>query len=90
MAKDKALTPEEIPEEIRGMSFEVAMAELEEIVRKLESGEVGLEDSIEMYSRGSHLKQHCEAKLRAASERVEKIVVGGSGDAVGTEPAETD
>ena len=79
----------EIPKEILALSFEEAMNALEEIVGKLESGEVGLEDSIDMYTRGTLLKRHCEEKLRAASEKVERIVVGPAGEAAGVEPAET-
>ena len=81
---------EEIPEDIAELNFEAAIQALEEIVRQLESGEVGLENSIEMYSRGTLLKRHCEEKLRAASERVERIVVGSAGEVAGTEPAEID
>ena len=90
MAKKPAEQPEtaEIPEEIRRLSFEEAIVQLEEIVQRLESGEVGLEDSIEMYTRGSLLKRHCEEKLRAAGERVERIVIGPAGEAAGSEPAD--
>ena len=79
---------QEIPEDTRGLSFEQAIQALEEIVEKLEGGEVGLESSIEMYARGALLKRHCEEKLRAAGEEVERIVVGPAGDAVGAEPAD--
>ncbi len=81
---------EPIPDDIAGLDFEAAMAALEEIVQKLESGEVGLEDSIAIYTRGALLKRHCEEKLRAATEKVERIVVGPAGDSVGVEPAEID
>ena len=57
------------------------------IVAELESGKTDLEQSIDAYERGSHLKAHCEAKLKEAQLRVEKIVIGPSG-AVGVEPAE--
>lgn len=73
--------------EIRKMSFEEALKDLEEIVQRLESGEVNLEESIEIYSRGTQLKRHCEAKLRAAQERVEKIVADLEGT-VRAEPAD--
>jgi len=73
--------------EIAAMSFEQALAELEGIVNKLESGQAALEDSIKMYERGALLKAHCEAKLESARLRVEKIVVGPQG-AAGVEPAE--
>ena len=73
--------------EISAMSFEQALAELEQIVSRLESGQAPLEDSIRMYERGAALKAHCEARLEAARLRVEKIVVGAGG-AQGVEPAE--
>jgi exodeoxyribonuclease VII small subunit len=66
-------------DDIAAMSFETAMAALEEIVAKLESGEASLEDSITLYERGAKLKTHCEAKLRDAELRVEKIVQGADG-----------
>lgn len=77
-----------IPDDIAAMSFEAAMAELEGIVQRLESGQVDLEESIAIYGRGALLRQHCEAKLKAASERVERIVADGSGAAIGTEPVD--
>lgn len=70
------------------MSFETAMAELNEVVSKLERGDVALEDSIALYERGAALKAHCEAKLKDAEEKVEKITVGPDGAAVGTTKAE--
>ncbi|WP_416898684.1 MAG: exodeoxyribonuclease VII small subunit [Minwuia sp.] len=76
----------DIPEDIREMSFEAALAELEQIVGKLESGDVDLEKSIDMYARGAQLKQHCEAKLKAAEARVEKLVIGPDGAPRGSEP----
>jgi exodeoxyribonuclease VII small subunit len=76
-----------IPDDIAALNFEAAMSELEDIVQKLEGGDVDLEKSIEMYSRGALLKQHCEAKLQAASEKVERIIAGNGGDVAGVEPA---
>lgn len=61
------------------LSFEAALKELEDIVGRLEQGEVDLEDSIALYERGQALKAHCEAKLKAAEGRLEKIVVGARG-----------
>jgi exodeoxyribonuclease VII small subunit len=75
------------PTEIAALTFEQALAELEQIVARLESGQAPLEDSIQMYERGAALKAHCEARLEAARLRVEKIVVGAAG-AQGVEPAE--
>jgi exodeoxyribonuclease VII small subunit len=75
--------------ELEGVAFEKALAELEQIVQKLESGQVDLEESIALYERGAALKAHCEAKLKAAQERIEKIVVAGDGT-IKTEPAKFD
>ncbi|MBM3492305.1 MAG: exodeoxyribonuclease VII small subunit [Alphaproteobacteria bacterium] len=71
---------------IAAMNFEQAMAALEEIVQKLEGSKTGLEESIALYARGTALKQHCEAKLKAAQAQVEKIVLTPAGEPVGTEP----
>lgn len=76
----------EVPAEIQQMSFEAALAELETIVGRLESGNVDLEASIDMYARGAHLKAHCEAKLKSAEARVEKLVIGANGQPTGSEP----
>jgi exodeoxyribonuclease VII small subunit len=67
------------PDDIKTLSFEKALGELEEIVRKLESGSAELEASIALYERGAALKAHCEAKLKSAQEKIEKIVVDGNG-----------
>ena len=67
------------PADIASLSFEQALAELEAIVQKLESGQAPLEESIAMYERGARLKAHCEQRLEAARLRVEKIVVGPQG-----------
>jgi exodeoxyribonuclease VII small subunit len=74
--------------DIAAMSFEQAMTALEEIVQKLEGGKVGLEDSIALYVRGTALKQHCEAKLKAAQAQIEKIVLNPAGEPTGTTPIE--
>ena len=72
-------------DEIKNMSFEVALAELEGIVAKLERGDAPLEESITLYQRGAALKAHCEGKLKEAQLKVEKIVMDGNGQA-GTAP----
>ena len=73
--------------EIASLSFEQALAELEKIVAELDSGKTDLEQSIEAYERGARLRAHCEAKLKEAQLRVERIVIGPSGP-TGVEPAE--
>ncbi|MEQ9200715.1 MAG: exodeoxyribonuclease VII small subunit, partial [Rhodospirillales bacterium] len=52
-----------MPEDIAAMSFEDALSELENIVRKLEKGEAKLDESITQYERGAALKAHCDRKL---------------------------
>lgn len=73
--------------DIATMSFEDAMKELEGVVSRLESGNASLEDSIKLYERGAALRAHCEARLREAEERVEKITLS-QGQATGTTQAE--
>ena len=62
------------------------MRELESIVQKLEQGQVSLEDSIVTYERGEVLKKHCEALLKNAEMRIEKITLGADGKPKGVEP----
>jgi exodeoxyribonuclease VII small subunit len=64
---------------IEELSFELALKELEDIVGRLEQGEVDLEESIALYERGQALKTHCERKLKTAEGRLEKIVAGAKG-----------
>ncbi|HEY1259448.1 MAG TPA: exodeoxyribonuclease VII small subunit [Stellaceae bacterium] len=75
--------------DIAAMSFEDALAELEAIVRRLEAGQVKLDEAILSYERGAQLKQHCERKLNEAQQRVDRIVVGPDG-AIRAEPAKID
>ncbi|MGH6618282.1 MAG: exodeoxyribonuclease VII small subunit [Alphaproteobacteria bacterium] len=73
--------------DIQTMSFEDALKELEGIVRNLESGSGQLDAAIDAYERGAALKKHCEAKLREAQARIEKITVAADG-AVSSEPTD--
>ncbi|WP_416879429.1 exodeoxyribonuclease VII small subunit [Litorimonas sp.] len=66
---------------IKDLSFEDALKELEGIVQRLERGDAPLEESITIYQRGAALKAHCDAKLKDAQMKVEKIVLDGSGKA---------
>ncbi len=72
------------------MSFEQALGALEEIVQQLESGSVPLDKSIELYERGEALRKHCQARLDAAQQRIERIVTDRSGNPTGTEPLDAD
>jgi len=65
--------------DIAALSFEDALAQLEAIVRGLESGQQKLEDAIAAYERGAALKTHCEAKLAQAEARVQAIVARADG-----------
>jgi exodeoxyribonuclease VII small subunit len=78
-----------VPPDIAAMSFEDALAELEQIVRRLEGGQVKLDEAILSYERGAQLKRHCERKLNEAQQRVDRIVIGPDGT-VSTEPAKLD
>ncbi|MGR3490690.1 MAG: exodeoxyribonuclease VII small subunit [Shimia sp.] len=71
---------------VEDMTFEEAMRELEGVVGQLERGDVALEDSIALYERGAALKAHCEAKLKAAEEKVAAIRLNAEGEPVGTAP----
>jgi len=72
--------------DIKDMSFEQALKELEAIVDRLEKGDVELEASIQMYERGEALKAHCDAQLRKAEAKVEKIALNSNNQPTGTEP----
>ena len=69
-----------VTEEIKKLSFEEAISELERIVEDLERGDIELEDSISIYERGVILKAHCEEKLKTAKMKIDKIVSHPDGD----------
>jgi exodeoxyribonuclease VII small subunit len=73
-------------DDVKAMPFEAALAELENIVAKLESGQAPLAESIAIYERGEALKGHCETLLKAAEARIEKITLSREGKPTGTEP----
>lgn len=76
--------------DIKTLSFEKALALLEDIVSKLESGRVDLEDSIKIYERGEALRKHCESKLAEAEARIEKITLGANGKPTGVAPLDVE
>jgi exodeoxyribonuclease VII small subunit len=76
----------ETNDDIRGMSFEQALAALERIVDDLEKGDVPLDQSIRIYERGEALKAHCDRLLKSAEDKVEKIRLARDGKPVGVEP----
>mgnify|MGYP001102031843 FL=1 len=72
--------------DIKKLSFERALEELESIVTRLEGGQVALEESVAIYERGEALKRRCEELLRQAEARVDKITTDANGQPTGTEP----
>ena len=70
------------------MSFEEAMAELEQVLGQLERGDVALDDSIKLYERGAALKKRCETKLNEAQEKVAAITLDADGQPTGTPPVD--
>lgn len=73
-------------DDIADLTFEQAMQQLEQVVDKLERGEVSLEESIALYERGAKLRAHCDRRLKSAEERVEKITLS-NGEATGVTAA---
>ena len=72
--------------DIKEMSFERALKELESIVGRLERGDVELEESINIYERGEALEEHCDRLLKQAEARVEKLTFNQAGEPSGSEP----
>jgi exodeoxyribonuclease VII small subunit len=72
--------------DVKQLSFERALEELESIVKRLEEGKVPLEESVAIYERGESLKRRCEELLRQAEARVDKITTDANGQPTGTEP----
>ena len=72
--------------DIKKLTFERDIEELETIVKRLEEGKVPLEESVAIYERGEALKRRCEELLRQAEARVEKITLDSSAKPAGTEP----
>ncbi len=69
------------PADVTKMNFEDALNELETIVAQLERGDIPLEKSIEIYERGAVLRRHCEARLKDAQLKIDRIVLDGEGQA---------
>lgn len=70
-------------EELKDLSFEDALAQLENIVRELESGRIKLDDAVSAYEKAVALKQLCENKLQNARLKIEKIEISPQGE-IGT------
>jgi exodeoxyribonuclease VII small subunit len=76
--------------DIKDMTFERALKELEGIVSRLERGDVELEESIAIYERGEFLRDHCDRLLRSAEAKVEKITLGADGAPKGLTPLDAE
>jgi exodeoxyribonuclease VII small subunit len=76
--------------DIKDMTFERALKELESIVSRLERGDVELEESITIYERGEALRDHCDRLLKQAEAKVEKLTLGTGGAPRGTEPLDAE
>ncbi|MFX0544504.1 exodeoxyribonuclease VII small subunit [Roseovarius sp. S1116L3] len=70
------------------MTFEQAMAELEQVVGRLERGDVALDESITLYERGAALKKRCDSKLKEAEEKVAAITLDSDGEPAGLKPVD--
>jgi exodeoxyribonuclease VII small subunit len=75
-----------VPSDLSALSFEAALEELGRIVRQLEEGQVALDSAITLYERATLLKGHCDARLRDAEARIERIKVSSDGKPVGVAP----
>lgn len=80
---DPAPTP---PADIAALSFEAALEDLGAIVRQLEAGQVPLDGAIALYERATALRAHCDARLRDAEARIERIRLASDGTPAGLAP----
>lgn len=77
-------------QDIKELSFEQALKELEGIVSRLERGDVALEESIAIYERGEALRGHCDRVLKQAEARIEKLTFNADGTPQGTQPLDVE
>ena len=78
--------PATAPKSLGDVTFEKALAELEEIVGKLERGDVPLAESITIYERGEALKKRCDGLLQSAEMKIESIRKSKDGTVTGSDP----
>jgi exodeoxyribonuclease VII small subunit len=88
--KEAARQPRQPSADIKGMSFETALKELEQIVTRLERGDVELEQSIDIYERGEALRSHCDQLLKRAEAKVERITLNAQGLPTGAVPLDAE
>jgi exodeoxyribonuclease VII small subunit len=68
-------------DDIATMTYEAALHELDEIIARLERGDVDLEAAISAYERGSALARHCAQLLDSTEQKITQLVVGPAGEA---------
>ena len=73
-------------DDVNEMTFEQAIAALEQVVGQLERGDVALDDSIALYERGAALRARCHSELKRAEEKVAKLTLDADGNAAATAP----
>ncbi len=78
--------PNPAPDELSTLSFEDALRALEGIVRRLESGDVPLDESISLYAQGEALRKQCAGRLADAEARIAKLTLDASGAVTGAQP----
>ena len=75
-----------VPKDIAVLNFEQALDALKQLVTRLESADIGLDESIAAYERGAHLRNHCAAKLKEAQAKIDIITLGQDGQPTGKKP----
>ena len=73
-------------DDVSKLNYEQALNELEKVVATLESGSAPLDESIDLYTLGSMLKNHCQKKLNAAEEKISIVIQKNSGSSLETKP----
>jgi len=61
------------PKPVAELTFEQALDELDTLVRRMEAGELGLDDALAAYRRGAELAKHCQGKLTVAEQEIRKL-----------------
>jgi len=65
--------------DIESLTYERALAELDQIIERLERGAVALDEAIAAYERGARLAQHCSRLLDRTEQKISQLVVGAGG-----------
>lgn len=90
MADDSSTAPSNSAPDPATLSFEDALRALETIVRRLESGDVPLDESISLYAQGEALRKRCTERLAAAEARIAKLTIDANGAVTGAQPFGTE